>query len=828
MSARFRSRLARIAVAWLVLATIQIVSGAVAIATAPTVTYRDEFTNVSYTGNNGTGTWAGGWVEDDVGGTDPSNGSIEAKSDGHCFDDKCLYMGQAGYNASVWRAVDLTGASSAQLTFKYERHKHGSGSGAIHLSVFNGIGWTALATYPLSIDDNSSQNASFDLTPYIAAGTIIKFEQTGNTDDSHMNVDDVEILATMGTPPVFDQDLGDRTDAEGAVIAISATATDPGGGTVVYSATGLPPGVSIDSGSGQITGTIGYTAAAGSPYSTKITATVGAQTADDTFTWTVTDTNRPPVAADDTASPTEDGPGVVIAILTNDSDPDLDPIVLQSLDTASLTGGSVVDNGNGTVTYTPNPNFDGAEEFGYTINDGKGGTASAVVDIVMNALPDQPQMAALGTLTGPEESLITCTAIATDPDTGDEITYTLVDGGGWVPPGAAIDPTSGVFTWIPSEEKGPGSYTFAVRATDLTGLFVEQPLTVVVEESNSPPILNPIGPKSSSEGETVLFLVGVTDPDNPPTTFTYSATGLPPGLSIDTVTGKISGVVGANAGGGSPYSVTISVSDGGSPPLTDAVSFQWTVVKVNRPPVISGAGGTATVSVDVPVSFGTVSATDPDGDPLTYSAAGLPPGLGIDSKSGVVSGTVPAGFGGTSYSVTVTVSDPSGSSASTTMLVSVEPEVAPPAGGAAAAPPPPVEPPAKPASPPAITPPTEPAPRVDPEPTPEPEPAPVTTAVTTPSLVAPQPSADLVGKTNLVVTSSESESVGQGSDRNRTGLDALDRMLVAFGMVVEDLEDQLGSALALGVGISFFAVVGVDRRREEEQPEYKPAFLNTL
>ena len=42
--------------------------------------------------------------------------------------------------------------------------------------------------------------------------------------------------------PSFDQDLGNRTNAEGALISLDAGATDPDGDTLTYAATGLPAG----------------------------------------------------------------------------------------------------------------------------------------------------------------------------------------------------------------------------------------------------------------------------------------------------------------------------------------------------------------------------------------------------------------------------------------------------------------------------------------------------------------------------------------------------------------------------------------------------------
>ena len=78
-------------------------------------------------------------------------------------------------------------------------------------------------------------------------------------------------VTVANTPPVFDADLDDRTDAEGVGVDFSAGAGDLDGDPLVYSATGLPPGVGIDPASGQITGTIDAGAASGSPYMVEIT-----------------------------------------------------------------------------------------------------------------------------------------------------------------------------------------------------------------------------------------------------------------------------------------------------------------------------------------------------------------------------------------------------------------------------------------------------------------------------------------------------------------------------------------------------------------------------
>ena len=77
-----------------------------------------------------------------------------------------------------------------------------------------------------------------------------------------------------------------------------------------------------------------------------------------------------------------------------------------------------------------------------------------------------------------------------------------------------------------------------------------------------------------------------------------------------------------------------------------------TPISVNSPPSVTNPGNQAS-TVGIAVNL-TINATDPDGNPLTYSATGLPPGLTIGTNIGFISGT-PAAAG--TYNVSVTVSD---------------------------------------------------------------------------------------------------------------------------------------------------------------------------
>jgi hypothetical protein len=130
---------------------------------------------------------------------------------------------------------------------------------------------------------------SYDITAVASPFSTIRFELTDNANESHMNIDDVEVRVTYDTtaPPAFNQDLGDRSDVVGDTVSIDASAGDPDSPDLSYTASGLPEGVAIDSDSGLISGTI--TSAVGSPLDVKIVVDDPDDNRDvDTFVWTVT------------------------------------------------------------------------------------------------------------------------------------------------------------------------------------------------------------------------------------------------------------------------------------------------------------------------------------------------------------------------------------------------------------------------------------------------------------------------------------------------------------------------------------------------------------
>ncbi|WP_153001129.1 cadherin-like domain-containing protein, partial [Thiomicrospira sp. XS5] len=72
----------------------------------------------------------------------------------------------------------------------------------------------------------------------------------------------------------------------------------------------------------------------------------------------------------------------------NDSDIDGDTLSIDSF--TQPANGTLVDNGDGTFSYTPNADYNGSDSFTYTVSDGNGGTDTATVNLTVNPDNDQP------------------------------------------------------------------------------------------------------------------------------------------------------------------------------------------------------------------------------------------------------------------------------------------------------------------------------------------------------------------------------------------------------------------------------------------------------
>jgi putative Ig domain-containing protein len=159
------------------------------------------------------------------------------------------------------------------------------------------------------------------------------------------------------------------------------------------------------------------------------------------------------------------------------------------------------------------------------------------------------------------------------------------------------------------------------------------------------------GAQTSNSGTAITPLhITATDTD-PGQVLTYSATGLPAGLSINATTGVITGT--PTTGSATPNTVTVTATD--TTGASGSATFDWTinnVISVTNP-------GDQLSAMTVPLSLPIVATDSDPAATLSYSAIGLPAGLSINSSTGVISGT-PTTVQTTV--VTITVADGTGAS----------------------------------------------------------------------------------------------------------------------------------------------------------------------
>ncbi|MCK5016006.1 MAG: PKD domain-containing protein, partial [Candidatus Peribacteraceae bacterium] len=145
---------------------------------------------------------------------------------------------------------------------------------------------------------------------------------------------------------------------------------------------------------------------------------------------------------------------------------------------------------------------------------------------------------------------------------------------------------------------------------------------------NSAPVIEPIGNKEISEGDTLEFTLKATDPDNDNIRFHIS--NLPDGSEFDVYTGIFTWSPTYEQTG--IYWVTFAVLDIREYPLSDHETVRITVGDVNRPPETKEINY---ISIDENVMLEIViEATDPDSDTLTHSAENLPEGSSFDAENG--------------------------------------------------------------------------------------------------------------------------------------------------------------------------------------------------
>lgn len=377
--------------------------------------------------------------------------------------------------------------------------------------------------------------------------------------------------------------------------------------------------------------------------------------------------NRPPVAADDTLTVTEDTPGTVL-LLGNDSDPDDNDLEIVGIVVAPQHGRAEVSGG--ILTYTPAENFTGTDSLRYQVRDVHGLTAEATVTITVTGDADPPG-ASHDFVQTPEDVALDVSVLLndTDPDGGSLTIVSFTQGNsGTVTAGAA-----GILRYTPSPNfSGEDAFNYVIRNT--SGLTAEAAVYVTVSAVDDPP--NAVDDTATTDEDTATTIAVTTNDTHPDgDAFTLTGVAAPPAAQGTAVIqgGAILFTPAADFFGTATFSYTITDADGD----TDTATVTVTVRPVDDLP--TAVNDSATTAEDTAVTIDVLdNDRSPDGTATIVATTPPPTAAGtITVSDDTITFTPAADFNGTA-SFTYTLADPDDDRATATVTVTVTPVNDPP------------------------------------------------------------------------------------------------------------------------------------------------------
>ncbi len=397
-----------------------------------------------------------------------------------------------------------------------------------------------------------------------------------------------------------------------------------------YSATGLPPGLSVNA----LTGTISGTPTAAGTFTVLLTATNAAGSNTATLTFTVAAPSVAPVITSPATSPGTVGTPFVTYLIAATGLP-------TSYSATGLPAGLTLNTVTGAINGTPTTAGVTSALLGATNATGTGNATLTITIASAGVAPfiTNNPLTAAGTTDFPFSYTITAS--------GSPTSYAASN----LPLGLILNTTTGAITGTPL---APGATFVVLEVRNAIGAG-SATLSITIAAATVPPIITSPTSVPATVNAPLTYLSSAT---GLPTS--YSATGLPPGLTVNALTGTISGT--PTAAGTFTVLLTATNAAGSS-----TATLTFTVAAPGVAPVITSPA-TSPATVGTPFVTYLIAAT---GLPTSYSATGLPAGLTVNAVTGAINGTPTTA--GVSI-VTLTASNRTGiSTATLTITVAAAP-----------------------------------------------------------------------------------------------------------------------------------------------------------
>ena len=458
-------------------------------------------------------------------------------------------------------------------------------------SITGGTGAAYFAIDPSSGEITVTDNSGLDFETNPVLTLTVEASDGTLTDTATYTI----TLTNENEAPVIDDNTLSlpENSSNGTVVGMAGGTDVDAGDILSYSVTGGTGAAyfAVDPSTGEIT----VTDSTGLDYETHPTYTLVIEVEDhdgltDTATVTInlTDVNEPPVYDDATFSLAENSGNATIVGLLTGVDPDAASTVTFSIAGGNTGGAFSIGASTGLISvanaaaldFETNPTFTLSVDY----TDGThSGTATVTINLTnVNEAPIYTPGGALGVAElSANGTVVGSAGTATDPDTGDTLTYSIISGNGLG--GFAINPTTGEITVANGtvlDFEGSPTHNLGIQVSDVGGLTSSGMVTINLVNTNEAPTVTPaaFSVTENSPNGTAVGTVTSTDPDAGDTK-TFSITD-----------GNTNGAFAIN-----PTTGQITVAN------TGAINFETTPVFVLTVQVQDhdGLTGTATVTVNL-------------------------------------------------------------------------------------------------------------------------------------------------------------------------------------------------------------------------------------
>ncbi len=460
-----------------------------------------------------------------------------------------------------------------------------------------------------------------------------------------------------GSPPlVVDVD---------ATYSFLPTANDADGDPLTFSISNSPAWAVFNSSTGGLSGTPG-SSDVGSYLDIVITVSDGQHSASlGPFTINVVADNAPPGIAGSGGATL--AAGTAYDFQPTASDPDGDPLSFTITNQPSWTA---FDSATGRLSGTPTADNEGTfSNIIIRVSDGASTSSLAAFSITVT-VPNSPPT--IGGTPGTQVDAGTAysfTPTANDAD-GDDLSFSISGRPAW----ASFSQATGQLSGTPGTGAAGTYSNIRISVTDGTATATLAAFSITVVAPNSAPTISGTPAAAVNVNTAYSFTPIVNDPDGD--TLTFSISNSPAWAVFNSSTGGLSGTPGSSDVG-SYLDIVITVSDGQH--SASLGPFTINVVADNTPPSIAGSGA-ATLAAGTAYDF-QPTASDPDGDPLSFTITNPPSWTAFDSATGRLSGTPTAADEGTFSNIIIRVSDGASTSSLAAFSITVTVPNSPPTIG---------------------------------------------------------------------------------------------------------------------------------------------------